>query len=509
VAAQSNDRQAGGGDPPYNCDSEQKLYIQTFVRNYGNPYGLQRQDGPWTTRDKHVSDRLVGGHLAQKYWVAKAAAFYPDFFYLDFDGRLPALPVKDLDVRPGRAERRPDHSVEGRIAAAVERLELGPGQYYIMTSPSHKRDGSCHLVLRLEHRGEMPVHKYGYVVLRRLVGDLCEIYPQEKRKFRLPLGRDQFLISEEGSILRELGWRAATHFINKLDPVAIEALPYRPSSAKPDQDESESRWVPTDPPADNPRTWATRETCEHLWRHGLQQPGTRHHRQWDLAIYFRRENRPPGETVAELKDWIRWMHNGMSKSVNRGDWQGIESEIERQVAWIYERFKTYPDDVHNARGGLTAADLRWIAEVFRGDLVNQRRLARLLNYYRPRARRHEEVFVPYHVWHTIAHKRHYHQFIRTLEAMNLMESDMRYWHDTDWPELSFCRKFRLLRLPPESGQPLRRDGLNITDYDQALFAAFGSVSEIADATGVCRQRFYDRLKREGQALAAGWAAGAP
>ena len=193
MAKQTYDRPADSY-PSYECDPEQKLYVQTFVRNYGKPYGLQRPGGSWTTRDKYVSDRLVSGHLAQKYWVAKATAFYPDFFYLDFDGRLPMPPIKDTDAHTGRAKRRTDHSIEARVAAAVERLELNTGQYYIMSSPSHEEDGSCHLVLRLEHRGEMPVHKYGYAVLRRLVSDLCEIYPQEKRKFRLPFGRSQFLI---------------------------------------------------------------------------------------------------------------------------------------------------------------------------------------------------------------------------------------------------------------------------------------------------------------------------
>lgn len=495
MSVQFNGRDVTGIPKPER-DLDHKLYDDLFVRSFPKNYGIQWPGRLWITCHKPLYYPLVDAHLSGRYWISKPAANIPDFFYLDFDVRKPAAPTPtNGSKRRGRTTHPVSNNIQDRVAAVIDRLGLSPGQYFLMTSPSFGKDGSCHMALRLELKGELPFHKYGYTTLHRLVGDLCEVYPQANRKFRLPFGRDQHLISADGEVLCYLDWREAMPYVNKLDPVAIESLPYRSSWPSLTTAADELEYTLDNPPPDEPRAWSRREACDELWAHGLQMSGTRNHAQWQLVVDCWRGNWLPEDTAAEIKGWIRQHHNGCSETVNLEAWHEIYGEIDRQVAWVYKHFTHYPDNVHNQRGGgLTTADLNWIAQIFHGDIVNQRRLARLINFYRPRAH-HDKVFIPYHKWHEIAHKRHYHEFMEKLFALNLLESDMKYFHDPNWFEFSYCRKFKL-HLPPSNGETIIQDGRNVIDYDEALFASYPSVVEIVGVTGVRRQRFYDYLDRK-------------
>lgn len=434
-----------------------KEYTQAYIRGRSEPYALQQPQSSWRTIHKPVSDPLVKYHLEQKYWIGVSASWYPFNFILDFD--------------------KPKDQVVDKVH---ERLRLSSGQYLLMTSPSYKATGNVHLALRLEYREQPTTHKLGYNTLRDLVGDLCEVYPQRRRKFRLPFGRDQFIISPSQQVLDQMDWIKSFYWLNKLDPLPLESLQGQEPLA-----------LDVPPLAiDNPRNWPTAHQSLELYEHGLQGPHSRHQGQWAVALLLFRRNWLPHEAISELKRWIRTRHNGFSEEVNQGKWREIDAEIERQVRWIWGNCERFPDATHNLQGFVTKEDLEWIVRIFPGDVVNQKRLFNLVCYYRPRAH-HGFVFIPQRVWcGEIANNRTYKDFITALEQRRLLQSIKAYRHVPNHPEFSYSRKFKL-NLPPVRSEPLLHDGRNLQDYYEAMFSLSKSKRELAQFTGVARQRFYD------------------
>ena len=442
---------------------DQQAYSCNFVRDYSRPYATQNPNARykgWLTKDKNLTGLAIVGHVDQKYWVATKASWYPAFFFLDFD-----------QPKPGAVER------------AIEHLGLSEGQYAVMTSPSYEQSRNCHVALRLEYRGKLPTHRLGYEALIGALGSHPEVYPQKRRKFRLPFGRDQFLMSQEGEVLRGLTWREGMHYLCKLDPIPIESLPHQPE-------------LPSDSPIkdeDNPRRWRCRADVAQLHEEGLQAFGTRNKVQWWLAEWLWRSNWLPTDAIAHIKGWIRRKHNGYSKEVHRGAWRVIDGEIEREVKWIWTYYRPYPDTPHNLDGAVTRADLEWAAHVYRGDVVNQKRLINLVSYYRPRAH-HEWVYIPRRIWSgDVASKDSYKTFTCDLEQKGLLETVHAYRHVSDQPNLSFSKKYRL-RLPSVIGEPISRDARHVTDYYDALATVYNSRREIADMTGIERTTLWRHFK---------------
>src|SRR5262249_8907064 len=147
----------------------------------------------------------------------------------------------------------------GTLERVIELLGLRDGQYYVMTSPSFKEDGSVHLVLCLIYKDKLPTFALGYRALTTTVGKLCEVYPQLRRKFRLPFGRDQYLVGHNGKILI-IPWWEAMRWLEKLDPVPIESLVFQPGLPFPSLAKDE----------DNPRKWMSLGQVRELYEHGLQ-----------------------------------------------------------------------------------------------------------------------------------------------------------------------------------------------------------------------------------------------
>lgn len=448
---------------------EQKLklkeYRQKFARDHRGPYAIQRVGEGWKTRYKPVSDPLLKAHLDGLYWVAAKASWYPPGYFLDID-----------DPEPGMVDR------------IIEALRIRESQYLQMTSPSYKKDGSLHMVILLTYKDRLPTFKLGYTALTNTLGKLCEVYPQLRRKFRLPLGRGQRIIGHDRVILDSMPWWEGMCLIDKLDPVPIETLTFQPELPFPSLAKNE----------DNPRNWLNLGKAQELYEHGLQVKGTRHECQWIIAIVLWRSNWLPDDAIVEIRRWIRAKHNGFSETINKGDWREVEGEIFRQVRWIWTNFRPYPDNPHNLDGYVTMADLKFIAEVYPCDVVNQKRLLSLICYMRPRAH-HDFVYVPYHVWsEQVANDRTYHAFRQDLEDKGLLESVMSYRHVEYVPEASYSRKFRL-HLPASDQRPIEHDERNIHDYYEVLRRSFGSVRGMTEFTGVKRDRFYEafaRLKEE-------------
>jgi len=176
--------------------------------------------------------------------------------------------------------------------------------------------------------------------------------------------------------------------------------------------------------------------------------------------------------------------------VSAGRWREIDSEIDRQTEWIYQDSTNLPDIIHNLSAEIAFSDLQLAAEIYRGDVVGQKRLVDFFAYCRPRLH-HEWIYIAYHQWARIANKSHYHEFIRDLEAKNIIISDWRYRHNPRSKSDSFCRKFKLLLRLKSDSPAIQIDNVNVTNFYEAwLTISQGDVRRAADATGLTTQRFY-------------------
>jgi hypothetical protein len=429
-----------------------------IVGDFGSPHARQFPGGRWQTVKGKISDPVLASHINQECWVGKKGSWYPYIFTLDFD-----------------------HPKEGVFEEVCERLQLSDGMMLPMTSPSFARSGNFHVALNLEKNARPVTLHRGLSFLQKMVGDLCEVYPQKRRKFRLPFGRDQFLLSKHRMPIKDYSLRECLHWLDKVEPIDAvfsftavseeNALPPRQRVSLPPYSEA-----------------------GRLWREGLQAHGTRHYSQFLLAIYLARSNYQPEEAKRLIQHWIRNKHNQFSKDARSGKWRSIDAEIERQVDWIWEHEYFYPDQVHNLQGRVTRADLNWIVKTFRGDVVNQKRLFNLVCYYRARCQ-HEWVYIPVHVWRNrIANDRTYKSFIATLEKKRLLRCNWSYSHQADSTQ-SFCRSFRL-KLPTTSEPVLQEDGRNFQEYYETLRHLFPCIRDRVAYTGVACQNFYNHEKKE-------------
>lgn len=387
-----------------------QLYKQSFVRDFNGPFILQNPGRQWHTRHHKLSDDFLSDHLDRKYWIGTRGAWNPQFAFLDFD-------FSGENVAK-RAET---------IWRAIDVLELTDSQYNLMTSPSHATDGSCHLIFRPVYREIVATLGLVQKTLRNRLGNLCEIYPQKRRCFRLPLGRDQYLVGSNGKILTNLTWEEAVHFVCKLDFWEIPPPDNQivcgaekiGSTVADDNSESDFSHLPTT---------AFLSECESLFDIGLIEAHSRHFAQWKLIKYFYRCNWIPDDAKRKVKAWIRQKHNDFSTDARCGNWREIDAEIDRQTDWIYRSSTQLPDAIRNLDAEITSADLWLAANIYRGDVVNQKRLVDLLAYCRPRAH-HNWIYIPFHEWARIANKTHYHRFIQEIEAKNIIIPDWRYRHN--------------------------------------------------------------------------------
>ncbi|MGI8468827.1 MAG: hypothetical protein ACR2N3_10265 [Pyrinomonadaceae bacterium] len=481
-----------------------KDYFNNFVRFYADSYAIQwhNQNRHWKTKHKNFSDILIRAHLNQVYSVAAAAAYYPIYYFLDFDFG----PDENGGIK------------SDRIGEAIRRLNLTGGQFSLMTSPRFAETGNCHLALKLtESDSPVPIRK-GLRLLRTLVGDLCEVYPQPNKKFRLPLGFGQHLI-EDGLILSNLSWQSALHFLLKKEAVQVESLPKIIGSNKPnfrDGFNSNNVLVKITHPLD--------DDCRILLEEGLTAYGTRFESQWLLVCYYQRRGASREDNFEKLIRWLKNSHHGFSKTINRGDWKIVCGDIKRQIKSAYRdsknrnNFQSLPN-AEKTESGFTEYDLAWIADVFPKDIVRQKKLARLLLYCRSN-RRHgfEWIYIPYHAWQKIAGARTYKKFIAELEDLGIIQSDLRYRHVKDRFDKSFPRRFKV-DFPAKTGAFISDGGAApIRNYLDALLVKFGSnvakaadfgpssvdpaffikcsnVAKAADFVGIARQRIYEHLKR--------------
>ncbi len=439
----------------------EKDFSRSFIRDYSSPYALQQHEGrrtDWRTKYKPISDPLIHAHLQQQYWLGTKAPWYPLFFNLDID--KPQL--KTLDT----------------IFSRLDSFGIGEHSRALMTTPSYAKHGNFRIYLKLEYADRLPTWKLGNEALSNAFGDLCEVYPQKRRKDRLPCGRSQDLIVDD-VVLSNLTWQEELHHLLKLDPVPIEQLPRQRLLEFPEESNAEQ-----------PKAWTPRGEVAQLRNEGLQAHSTRHEAQFCILNDLWRSNFQPGDAAFCVKKWIRNHHNGFSKDAAAGRWKAINDEIDRQVKWIWARPQTLlPDTPHSLNLALTKSDLDFAAEIFKGDAVKQKQLINLISYVRPR-QRHQWIFIPRHVWSdNVASKDTYKKFIAEIEGKGLLESinSYRVGH--------YSKRFKL-KLPKTNEQPISIDGRNITDFYDALWQAYGSTREIAEATGLNRMTIWNNLQQK-------------
>ncbi len=441
----------------------ERAFAKTFVRDFSSPYAIQQPEGrraTWRTKYKPVSDPLIHAHLAQDYWLGTKAPWYPIFFNLDID--------------------RPSGKTLNAISSRLDSFGIGEYQRAQMTTPSHAKHGNFRIYLKLEYADRLPTWKLGYDALNAAFGDVCEVYPQKRRKDRLPCGRAQDLIAEDGHILKNLTWEEELHYLMKLDPVPIEQLPRQVQLEFPE----------LAPFNDSPKMWKPRAAAAEIMQNGLQAHGTRHEAQFILLNDLWRSNFQPGDAALKIKAWIRRHHNGFSKTAAQERWRHINAEIDRQIKWIWSRPQTLlPDTPHSLNLAIVKADLELGAELFRGDAVRQKQFVKLASYIRPR-QHHEWVYIPAWVWaDKVASRDTYKKFISELEGKGILQSNNSYRVG------QYSKRFKL-ELTKTSEQPISFDGRNTTDFYEALWQGFGSVKDIADATGLNRMTVWRKYQQD-------------
>jgi hypothetical protein len=427
-------------------------FSDTLIRGYDSPYAIQFPNTEWKTRYQTINDKRIQDHLNGRCWLGSKACWYPYSYCLDIDSPTPEILEK--------------------IEATFDLYGIKESQRLYVTSPSYQKSGNFRIYFRLEYADSLPTFKLGRTVLERIFSDICEIYPAKRRKDRLPFGKDSHIISD-GVVLSQLTWEQGLHWLKKLDPIDIDVFPRQNIIISPDA---------PDAPAITP----TGDVAD-LIAHGLQNFGTRHKAQYALLNFFWRKSWLPEDAAKQVKKWIRKNHNGFSKEVNQGNWRAIDAEIERQTAWVYSR-PQLSDNANNLHKQITKADLLEAAKWFPADVVNQKRYVALVAYVRPRSH-HDWVFIPYHVWHAIAGKHTYQDFVKELEQRGVLESNRQYKTGL------FCRRFRLIL--PESSLILCEDERNVTNYYDALRVAFNNDPRlIAEAMKIDRTTVWRHLQKK-------------
>ncbi len=442
---------------------QEKLFAHTFVRDFSGPFARQYPTGrftDWQTKYKKISDPIIQAHLRGDYWLGTKASWYPIFFNLDLD--------------------RPEKKTLDQVFQRFDKFGIDETQYGMMTSPSYKKSGNLRIYLRLEYGDRTPTHRLGFEALQNNFADLCEVYPQQKRKDRLPCGRNQDLIVDN-KILNNLTWEQEFHYLLKLDSVRIENLPHQKVLFDLENADRDT--------TDNVKKWKPCAEIVELKTNGLQKRGSRHQSQFDILNSLWRSNWLPDDAALYLKRWIRNHHNGFSKDATAARWNSIDAEIDRQVLYIWARNNTLiPDTTHNLNGAITKADLDFAAEVFKGEAVRQKQLIKLIAYARPR-QHHEYIYIPAWVWFdNVASKDSYKKFQSILEAKGILESVHTY-------RINYYSKKFKVKLPMTSEQPLKADGRNITDFYDALFQAFGSRNAIKEVTGLNRMLIWRKYQQ--------------
>ncbi|MBA7530374.1 hypothetical protein ES705_22577 [subsurface metagenome] len=434
------------------------IFCPYYLQNYGVQY--DHESHRWCYKHKNPSTLLIKGFFSGDYWIAVPPTWYVRQAFIDIDNPLTT----------------PDESVR-------KALNFSDSELLTMSSPGYKKEGRTHQMF-------FPRYKGNFMTLKLLQDSLgpsvksigAELFPRGRRLFRVPCGLNQHILDENGNPLR-LSPEEFMYYCDKIDPYEITDKITHQTSFLPELYDNT-----TDPYADR---IVFSHDARLLEKHGLQGSPGRHDACLTLARFYIRNNITPDNAIRIIRRWLRKKHNGYSKEINAGRWWKVDNEIVDIVSWAYENCPPsfLPDSLHNLQSGLvTPEDVRFSADVFRGDWINIKRTIALLQYCRPR-KFFPWIYIPFNVWDKIASRDHYVEYKNTLSKKGIIINSR-----TDYSVGHYPKSFRIA-LPKSFSPPITYDGRAATDLKSLLLNTYGSSLNAVAAMNINRKTAWRIFRR--------------
>jgi hypothetical protein len=354
---------------------------KVYTHNRGRVSLKQRQD--------HLEGiRMTGGR----------AKWYPVFMIFDID-------KSNMKI-----------SGEQTVDYIREQLHLKDYQFEVSGSLSYQDKGHFHIYVRPEWKNQPTYLKKNQSHLLPIAKKIgAELYPQSWRKVCDPFSPFQPRLDKETLAPLKHDWKKLIEIYSGIEPVDLSSIN--------GQEEFEFNYNT------QPAYFPEQEEIDNLINNGLQEYGTRHNSILKLACFYSvSENVLPQQAKRLIWKWIFDKHNYMSKDIATGKmtWQQIRNEIDKAVDWSYKKYmrtNNKPNPVHNLGYGIAQSHLDLIADIFPGQISNQKKLFKLISFYAPRSH-WKYVFIHWSVWHWIAGDR-YKDFQRLLLDKRIMELPVR------------------------------------------------------------------------------------
>lgn len=363
------------------------FYVTTFVQSR-YPYNIKyNEHSNWQRRTFNgkqaaLDNHPILDHLIGKYWIATFPKAYTKYLCLDLDYS------QDIEQRARKV------------------LKAFPGSLVFRSSASK----GLHVYYFLEKN--IRNTKFERLIRRRLDffgiearPGLCEIFPQEVKPLRLPLGKGSFLLDEinlkplHETLLEELRLvkrKLIYHSVTELflpdeyfekrtlagtepltRPVAGEIINGEVSQTV-SENTTGSSHLQNDLPYDPSSTLKGKEFkefIEYVLRFGIETEGTRFEIQKKLIYHFWSQGLSEEMTFQKVRDWY------LSFDHNSKDWRSNKNQVLRKLKndvnclFKNNRGRFQP----RSRSHLTTGDIKYITDT-NADYRTQLFIFSLLEY---------------------------------------------------------------------------------------------------------------------------------
>jgi hypothetical protein len=444
----------------------EREFFENFLFTHVAPHATQTikqsQLRNWTFHKRPTNDKAIKKHLEGVEALGVPPRWYPIFGNLDIDN-------------PKKQEKP--------VFDKLQELNITIDQYALFKTPRHSENGNSRLYVRLELHGKPITAKLYNRVLSNHFKNI-EINPNGNKIDRLALGFESELIDNLNSKVIKLSLEEKLAIFKNLKPIEISNLPrFQQPEVKKIQNLESSK---------KRSDFVAR--AEALKEFGLQKNSEPRHLAQSMVLFllWLRDEHNEISAAEFVKNWIRAKHNGFSELVNKGDWQKVDKEIDRQAESIFaEVADKFPDRTHNLVTAATKDDVLMAANFGKGSATLQKRFFNLLKIIRPNFFKYDWIYIPAHTWRDeIASRNSYKEFQRELEAKGLMITDNRYRIGVE------SRKYKF-NLQLDSGAALQKEGRNIDSYYEALETGFnGELNAIESVTGINRMTLWRRFQKQ-------------
>jgi len=283
-----------------------------------------------------------------------------------------------------------------------------------------------------------------------------ELYPQKRRKIRLPFGKWQDCLDYEYRHLEK--WQEKLYWFNKLDSFDIRSvkehqleLPY---------DTVINTGTSLILPGQNNGCFI--QGAE-LFEHGLQAFSTRNESQYKVIYYLWRNGVELSETIRRTWAWIQKKNNGFSKDIIKNP-SRVKYEISYQATFVYNNYdlaKVYPDATHNNHNGyICKPDLEAVIGITEGSLPRMRFLYNLVKYSYPRRHRrylnvHSDRFIRW------GNQRTYKKYLNELDEKGVIK------RGTSYSVERFSKSLKLNWDYKSSSEAVMFEGRSVGNFDAA------------------------------------------